>query len=287
MSARISQKDWERISAYLDGQLDSKSAQKLMRDIDAQPGLRRAYEDLQRYKSIVKQIPIRRARRNFTLTPKMVGIKPLPRLVPVFRLASAVIAAIAVILFAIDLLPSLGLRPAAAPKAASAPQVESPQATSSPEIIFWNGEQNFTANGVTSPTAVPGYGYGGGYGGGAPEPTQVAVAPPSAAAEAVPTEPAPPASLMALPPTPTVSPAERSTEAAADQAIQSGAESPILGIPPASQQGQIVPAPGETLREAAAVPTESRVLTFLGIGLLMISAGGGILSWVLARKARP
>jgi hypothetical protein len=143
-------------------------------------------------------------------------------------------------------------------------------------------------------------GGGGGYGGGggaaitsniaptAPamaQPTEAPVNPPASADVAVPPTtkegltagPTPaPTQLVTLPPSP--------TEIAMDQAIQSGAESPILGIPPADQQGKIIPAPGETLREAATVPTQSRVLTFLGIGLLLLAAAGGIFSFVLMRK---
>ena len=37
MKAQISQQDWERISAYLDWQLDSKAAENVKRDLDARP----------------------------------------------------------------------------------------------------------------------------------------------------------------------------------------------------------------------------------------------------------
>ncbi len=301
MKAQISQQDWERISAYLDGQLDTKATEKVKRDLDARPELRKAFADLQRYKAIVKQIPMRRVRRNFTLKPEMVGIKPLTRLVPVFRLASAVIAAVAVVLFAIDLLPSLVNFSAAAPRAAALTSAEfAPSAA--PEIIYWNGQQNYIYNavGTATPAGLGMGGSGGGYGGGggaaitsniaptAPamaQPTEAPVNPPASAEVAVPPTtkegltagPTPaPTYLVTLPPSP--------TEIAMDQAIQSGADSPILGIPPADQQGKIIPAPGETLREAATVPTQSRVLTFLGIGLLLLAAAGGIFSFVLMRK---
>jgi hypothetical protein len=301
MKAQILQQDWERISAYLDGQLDTKATEKVKRDLDARPELRKAFADLQRYKAIVKQIPMRRVRRNFTLKPEMVGIKPLTRLVPVFRLASAVIAAVAVVLFAIDLLPSLVNFSAAAPQAAALTSAESAP-SAAPEIVYWNGQQNYIYNavGTATPAGLGMGGGGGGYGGGggaaitsniaptAPamaQPTEAPVNPPASAEVAVPPTtkegltagPTPaPTYLVTLPPSP--------TEIAMDQAIQSGAESPILGIPPADQQGKIIPAPGETLREAATVPTQSHVLTFLGIGLLLLAAAGGIFSFVLMRK---
>lgn len=293
MKAQISQQDWERISAYLDGQLDARAAEKVKRDLDSYPELRQAFTDLQRYKAILKQVPLRRVRRNFTLKPEMVGVKPLPRLVPVFRFASAVVAAVAVVLFAIDLLPSLVSFSAAAPQAASVASLEAAPSAASPEIIYWNGQQNYISN-LPNPTVAIGggaaQGVGGGYGGGggggggggpAPsvEPTPTPETPPAIAevAPAVKTGLSPqPTQGATLPPSP--------TEMALDQAIQSGAESPILGIPPADQQGKIIPAPGEVLREAVAASQPSRVLTFLGIGLLMLAAGGGIFSFVLARK---
>jgi hypothetical protein len=303
MKAQISLQDWERISAYLDGQLDDKTAKKVKRDLETRTELRKAFADLQRYKAIVKQVPMRRVRRNFTLKPEMVEIKPIPRLVPVFRLTSAVIAAIAVVLFAIDLVPSLTNFTAMAPKASGMTSAEAVPSTA-PDIIYWNGQQNYISNYVGTATVAPGLGMGGsggGYGGGgggaaitsniaptAPsmaQPTETPLTSPSAGQVAVPPAtkegltagPTPaPTQLVTMPPSP--------TEIAMDQAIQSGADSPILGIPPADQQGKIIPAPGETLRQAATYAQPSRVLTFLGIGLLLLAAAGGIFSFVLARR---
>jgi len=299
MKDQVSQQYWERISAYLDGQLDTRAAEKLKRDLEVHPELQKAFEDLQHYKAILKQIPMRRARRNFTLKPEMVGIKPMPRLVPVFRLASAVIAAAAVVLFAIDLLPSLTNYSAAVPKAALTSAESAP--SSAPEIIYWNGQQNYLSNHVGTATPAPGLGMGegGGYGGGgsaapvtvnmAPTPPPVmlpaeSVAPSAGQVVAPPPGKAVPPTEPTPAPTPTVNPALSPTEIAMDQAIQSGMNSPILGIAPTDQQGQIIPAPGETLREAITAPQPSRVLTFLGIGLFLLAAAGGIFSWALARK---
>jgi hypothetical protein len=303
MKAQILQKDWERISAYLDGQLDSKAAEKVKLDLDARPELRKAFAYLQRYKAILNQVPMRRLRRNFTLKPEMVGRKALPRLVPVFQLASAVIAAVAVVLFAIDLLPSLSNFAAAEPKAGSLTSAEAAP-SSAPEIVYWNGQQNYISGFVGTATVAPAYGMGGGYGGGggggssesvpvniAPTPppyevpTESPVNPsvsaevgvPPATKEGLTAGPTPaPTYLVTIPPNP--------TEIALDQAIQSGKLSPILGIPPTEQQGQIVLAPGETLRQATTYAQPSRALTYLGIGLLLLAAAGGIFSLVLARK---
>ena len=302
MKAQISPQDWERISAYLDGQLDASAAEKVKRDMETHPELHQAFAELRKYKAILKQVPMRRVRRNFTLKPAMVGVKPQPRLVPVFRLVSAVMAAVAVVLFAIDLLPSLTGFFAAAPQAVSQSALAAGQATAGPEIIYWNGQQNYISN-LPAPTLAigggaaqgVGGGYGGGGGGGGASPSTENVAPTSQ----LPTEPTltpetpptiaevAPAVKQGLTPEPTqqafLPPSP--TDIAADQAIQSGAESPILGIPPADQQGKIIPAPGETLREANTVPQPSRVLTYLAIGLFLFSAGGLTLSVALSRKS--
>lgn len=299
MKARISQKDWERISAYLDGQLDDKAAEKVKRDLDARPDLRKAFGELQRYKVILQQVPMRRARRNFTLQPGMLKVQPLPRLVPVFRLTSAVVAILAVILFAIDLVPSLSGLTLAAPKAA-APASESLESSAAPQIIYWNGQENYVSpSGVTAPAGMGGG--GGGYGGGGGEapsvanvqPTEAPVMPLTAtpspalleAIAPLPEKGVPP--ISATPePTPTLDPNTVATDTAMDQVIQSGAESPILGIRPTEEQGKIIPGPSEGMREAAAIQQPSRILTFIAGELLLLAAAGGILSWVLAKKRK-
>ena len=308
MKVQIAQKDWERISAYLDGQLDPKAAEKVKRDLELRPNLRKAFADLQRYKTILKQVPRRQVQRNFTLKPEMVKSKPVPRLMPILQLASTAIAVLAVVLIGIDLVPSLTNSAAAVPRAAaltSAEAVPSP----APDIIYRNGQENYVNNSVRSVTPTPlAYGLGGGVGGygGGPgngggggvitsntvnvtppltQPTESPVTPPIAgqvvapppAKNFPPTEPTPAS-------TTTVNPTPHPSEYAVDQAIQSGADSPILGIPPTDQQGQIIPAPGETLRETVVSSQPSNMLTFLAIGLFLLAAAGGIVSWVLAKK---
>ena len=118
MSRQLSIRDWELLSAFLDGQLDAKSTQQVEQAISARPEMKQALQELRHNKSLFKQIPLQRVRRNFTLKPGMLPARSIPRFVPLFRTLSAVVAAIAVVLFAIDLLP--GFAPlAAAPKASS------------------------------------------------------------------------------------------------------------------------------------------------------------------------
>jgi len=89
-------KDIELLSAYLDGELSQAQKARLIARIVKEPDLAKAMEEMRQVRALVQQTPRRRAPRNFTLTPKMAGIRPpVPRLVPALSWASAM----AVILF--------------------------------------------------------------------------------------------------------------------------------------------------------------------------------------------
>jgi anti-sigma factor RsiW len=114
-------RDVELLSVSLDGQLSQAEKRRLESRIQLDPALAAALVDLRQARAILRRTPIRRPPRNFTLTPKMAGIRPpVPRLVPVFSWASAV----AMLLFAFTLGTNLLGRlsfGAAAPLMASAP----------------------------------------------------------------------------------------------------------------------------------------------------------------------
>jgi len=89
MTQTPSFRDVEKLSAYLDGQLKPSEVARLESRIQAEPQLASILQDLRQTRSLLRRLPQRRAPRNFTLTPKMVGQKPpLPRTYPVFRLAT-------------------------------------------------------------------------------------------------------------------------------------------------------------------------------------------------------
>jgi len=82
-------RDVEKLSAYLDGQLKPSEVARLESRLQTEPQLASILQDLRQTRSLLRQLPQRRAPRNFTLTPKMVGQKPpLPRTYPVFRFAT-------------------------------------------------------------------------------------------------------------------------------------------------------------------------------------------------------
>ncbi len=114
----LSFRDVEQLSAYLDGQLSLAERARLESRLETDPNLSTALEDLRATRATLRRTPQRRAPRNFTLTHKMAGIKPpLPRAVPVFRLASVVATILLFFTFAGNLVTPL----AAAPKLAAAP----------------------------------------------------------------------------------------------------------------------------------------------------------------------
>ena len=115
-------RDIEQLSAYLDGELSQAERARLESRIKADAGLRAALEELRQARTLLRRTPQRGAPRNFTLTPKMAGLRPpLPRAFPVLRLASAVATLLLFITFAGELLGPIALG-AQAP----APQVMAP-----------------------------------------------------------------------------------------------------------------------------------------------------------------
>src|SRR5512146_3149736 len=86
-------RDVELLSAYLDGRLSPSEAARLEARLSTNTNLKAALEELRQTRSLLRQLPQRRAPRNFRLTPKMVGIRPPePRAYPAFRLATALVA---------------------------------------------------------------------------------------------------------------------------------------------------------------------------------------------------
>jgi anti-sigma factor RsiW len=93
MTRRISDREWQELSAYLDGQLPTKETVRLEQKLQQRAELRAAYQDLRRVRHLLRSQPRLRAPRNFTLSAETVGItsirRPAPRRLPVFGLVSA------------------------------------------------------------------------------------------------------------------------------------------------------------------------------------------------------
>ena len=110
-------RDVELLSAYLDGQLSLPDSARLKSRLSSDANLRAAMDDVRAARGLLRQLPQRRAPRNFTLTPKMAGIKPPePRAYPTLRIAAALATLLFIATFAIN-----GLAPAATSSFAAAP----------------------------------------------------------------------------------------------------------------------------------------------------------------------
>ncbi len=108
---KITSRDWETLSAYLDGQLTGKEKARLEARLEDDPRLQRALDALQRTRSLVRSLPRMKAPRNFTLTPEQVGRRQpaRERLFSAFRLASAVASLLFVLVVMGDFLGAPGL----------------------------------------------------------------------------------------------------------------------------------------------------------------------------------
>jgi hypothetical protein len=106
----ISERDFEALSAYLDGELSGKALARLEARLHSNQELQETYEQLQRTRSVIRSLPKIRAPRNYMLTPEMVGVVQKPhRAFPILRFASvlATLGLILVFMGDIFVLPTL------------------------------------------------------------------------------------------------------------------------------------------------------------------------------------
>lgn len=91
----------ELLSSYLDGQLNTSESKRLETRLAADPELASVLNDIRATRGILRKLPVRKAPRNFTLTRKMVGLKPpLPRAYSLFRFSTAFATILLMLTFA-------------------------------------------------------------------------------------------------------------------------------------------------------------------------------------------
>lgn len=125
MKEKISRRDWELLSAYVDDQLSERERARIETRLAGDANLRTAVDDLRVTRAAVKSLPTLRAPRNFTLTPEMAGqnLRSSPRLFASFRLASVLSTVLLVIVMLGDLIGfgRVGMLPAQEVAAPAAP----------------------------------------------------------------------------------------------------------------------------------------------------------------------
>jgi len=140
-------RDVEQLSAYLDGKLSQADSTRLEARLKSDPNLRAIMDDLSQTRALLRKLPSRRAPRNFTLTPKMAGVKPpLPRVYPVLRFATIAASVLLVFSFATNALTPRFAAAAPAPMAAygmggggggaEAAATQAPAATEVPSVLL-------------------------------------------------------------------------------------------------------------------------------------------------------
>ncbi len=150
MKNKYTSKDWQLLSAYLDGQIASPQKEKLEARLHLEPGLQEAFLSLKQTKMLLKHARQIKSPRNFTLTRVQAEkLKPVRsfRWLPALSLSSA----LATVMMVFAILMELVVSPAALPRTAAVPPSEmlameaAPQADSlnantpeeQPMIIQW------------------------------------------------------------------------------------------------------------------------------------------------------
>ena len=290
MTTRITTRDWEALSAYLDNQLNAKDRDRLVSRLDENPELRSALDELRRTRAVLRSQPPLRAPRNFTLTAEMAGARagfrpskqPVPGSYPIMRLASV----LATIFFIIITVGELAVRTVAP----------------APLTVAVSRDQ---------PAAVP-FGMGGGGGGAEAPPAPAAVE--EAAVEAPAMEASVATEVVAMEAlAPNEVPAPTGSAGEQEQALRAmPSEVPdqkAVAVTPLAPAGTPTPmavakqaVPGEPEAEGGAQPEENvasaapaerqtglsglTLLHIMQILLALLAFGSGLAALYLRRSAR-
>jgi hypothetical protein len=271
MNGKVSLRDYEALSAYLDGSLEERNLVRLEKRLQVEENLKQELETLRRTRLILRSQPRLRAPRNFTLTPQMAGVRQQARIYmgafSALRLASVLATIFLVLVMAGDLIGS-SMKP-----------------------------QTITASDLPqeAPLGMPAFGLGGGGGGGSDISSEAEIAESQIAEEAAAAKEA--AVEM---------PAAQSTDTAAmkampeagalqaEPALQSAppsvaAEEPGASeerLPAAESEGEINDDGMEALDEADLQQTGWPILRILQVLLAVLAVGTGVGAFILRRTSR-
>jgi hypothetical protein len=153
MSKQLSSRDYETLSAYLDGELSPKDMQRVELRLQASPELRDGLAELKYTQRLLKKVPMRRAPRNFIIKPSMLPQKrQLSPFYPALRLASALASILLVVAFASDLFLSMGLSKAVGRISAPAAQPITTQVVDSQAAQGTQGPLTMAPQAPSQPT---------------------------------------------------------------------------------------------------------------------------------------
>lgn len=141
--------DLIQLSAYLDGELRPAEKARLEQRLATDANLRAALEDLRQTRLLLRQMPVYRPTRSFTLKPQTHKVTPpLPRLTLALSWASLLILMLFFVALGGSILPSLG---AAAPAPLSA---ESPGRGGEGPFMAMETEETLAAPTSLTPEAA-------------------------------------------------------------------------------------------------------------------------------------
>lgn len=140
MSTRLSRRDLEALSAYLDGQLPPRQQADLKARLAKDAKLAEALEELRATRAALRNAPQLQAPRNFTLTPEMAGVRPAAgSLFGAMRLVSAVASILLVVVLLGDVFSASMLPRAFSPLLAQDARYEQPAAELAPLMAAEEG----------------------------------------------------------------------------------------------------------------------------------------------------
>lgn len=281
---KLSNKEWELLSSYLDGELSPREKARVEARLRTQPEFKDALDGLRRTKSILLKAQVRKVPHNFTVTHADVQRVSAPRWLPTMQWSSAVTALVAVFLFAYQLIPGLtysakiadqrnALTSESAPAASNQPLAATDLASATPEVIYWGGP----------PSPAFGLGGGGGGGGGGAAAIGGGAGPVSSTNTNPFPQPPIPNSRPDLQVQPTATPPSALN---AEPVTGTG---PILGVRPKDLQGYTLGDSSaaiaeETLPDQAKQSADRTWLWFTAGGLLAAAAGLFITSIIVKRN---
>lgn len=293
MNTPLNSKEWEAISAYLDGQLGDQERRQVEVWLKNRPEVQQGLAELRRTRAVLRAVPRRRAPHNFTLSQEMAR-RAKPRLawgwVPSMGVISALATVLLVLSFFFRLAPAGGLllaSPAAAPAPGNA-QERTAQDANPPIIVWGEGKPSAMGGGAeaapTGDTAAPKMIQA------TPQPTLAGAEPsgnlPRQSTPSVPSdERRQVTSTQALTPEMTSKSAEVMPTSASPPTA-TGGTGPILGVAPTEEQGKMqAPAQPEG-HKLAASPAGALNWTWVQVGLAVLAAATGLAAWILFRRSR-
>jgi hypothetical protein len=133
INEQLTPKEWQMLSAYLDGQLGQRERRVLEAQLNTNSDLRQGLEEMRRTRLLLRSAPRRKAPRNFTVSRAMAdqyrpARLPAWKAYPAFRLASALASILLIVTFLGDFALATRLK-SAAPAASTMMEASGPAAS--------------------------------------------------------------------------------------------------------------------------------------------------------------